>query len=124
MGLLIVLLRAQVDDEWYHCCTPEKGIGSFLEEMSGAVHNVSVDTCSHSVTEQILMINVCCIIAHRLPPVYVETSEDSQNESDEENVSIPNDPEDLVNSLEQHLLDSRKRRLEAERKVEELSEEN
>ncbi len=114
MCLLIVLLRAQAGDEWYHCCTPEKGIGSFLEEMSGAVHNVSVDTCSHSVTEQILMINVCCIIAHRLPPVYVETSEDSQNESDE----------DLVNSLEQHLLDSRKRRLEAERKVEELSEEN
>ncbi len=53
----LVLLRAQAGDEWYHCCTPEKSIGSFLEEMSGAVHNVSVD--SHSVTEQILMINVC-----------------------------------------------------------------
>ena len=67
---------------------------------------------------------MCCIIAHRSPPVYVETSEDSQNESDEENVSIPNDPEDMLNSLEQHFLDSRKRRLEAERKVEERSEEN
>ncbi len=110
--------RAQAGDEWYHCCTPEKGIGSFLGEMSGAVHNVSVD--SHALTD----INVCCIIAHRSPPVYIETSEDSQNESDEENVSIPSDPKDLVKSLEQHLLDSRKRRLEAERKVEELSEEN
>ncbi len=81
-------------------------------------------------------INVCCILAHRLPPastvrtdqpedpiVDVETTEDSSNESDEENVSVPSDPEDLVNSLEQHLLDSRKRRLEAERKVEEMSEE-
>ncbi len=56
------------------------------------------------------------------PIVDVETTEDSSNE---ENVSIPSDPEDLVNSLEQqHILDSRKRRLEAERKVEELSEEN
>ncbi len=83
-----------------------------------------------------------CIIAHRSLPVYqqnsastvrtdqpedpivdVQTTEDSSNESDEENVSIPSDPEDLVNSLEQHLLESRKRRLEAERKVEELSEE-
>ncbi|XP_064391666.1 uncharacterized protein LOC135339484 [Halichondria panicea] len=46
------------------------------------------------------------------------------NESDaESDASIPSDPEDLVNSLEQHLLDSRKRRLEAERKVEELTEE-
>ncbi|XP_064391671.1 uncharacterized protein LOC135339486 isoform X2 [Halichondria panicea] len=46
------------------------------------------------------------------------------NESDAEfDASIPSDPEDLVNSLEQHLLDSRKRRLEAERKVEELTEE-
>ena len=78
--------------------------------------------------------------AHRSPPVHqqnsaltvetdqpedpivdVETTEDCSNE---ENVSIPSDPEDLVNSLEQHLLDSRKRRLEAERKVEELSKEN
>ncbi|XP_064391690.1 uncharacterized protein LOC135339495 [Halichondria panicea] len=48
---------------------------------------------------------------------------DSSNDSDEETVSISSDPEDLVNSLEQHLLDSRKRRLEAERKVEELTEE-
>ncbi|XP_064391683.1 uncharacterized protein LOC135339490 isoform X2 [Halichondria panicea] len=46
------------------------------------------------------------------------------NESDaESDASIPSDPEDLVNSLEQHLLDSRKRRLEAERKVKELTEE-
>ncbi|XP_064391735.1 uncharacterized protein LOC135339529 isoform X2 [Halichondria panicea] len=53
-----------------------------------------------------------------------ETNEDSTDEDIEENVSIPSDPEDLLNSLEQHLLDSRKRRLEAERKVEELTEEN
>ncbi len=57
------------------------------------------------------------------PIVDVETAEDSPNESYEENVSIPSDPEDLLNSLEQHFLDSRKRRLEAERKVEELTEE-
>ncbi len=89
---------------------------------------------------------MCCIIAHRLPPVdqqnsassvetdqpevpiidieNFETNEDSTDEDIEENVSIPSDPEDLLNSLEQHLLDSRKRRLEAERKVEELTEEN
>ncbi|XP_064391696.1 uncharacterized protein LOC135339499 isoform X2 [Halichondria panicea] len=47
--------------------------------------------------------------------IYID---DSSNESDS------SDPEDLLNSLEQHLLDSRKRRLEAERKVEKLSEEN
>ncbi|XP_064391699.1 uncharacterized protein LOC135339501 [Halichondria panicea] len=52
----------------------------------------------------------------------VQMNEDSSNELDEQN--IPSDPEDLVNSLEQRLLDSRKRRLEAERKVEELTEEN
>ena len=80
---------------------------------------------------------MCCIIAHRSPPVgqqnsasIVETNQpedtiiDVQMESDaESDASIPSDPEDLVNSLEQHLLDSRKRRLEAERKVEELTEE-
>ncbi len=58
------------------------------------------------------------------PIVDVETTEESPDESDEENVSTPSDPEDLLNSLEEHLLDSRKRRLEAERKVEELSKEN
>ncbi len=82
-------------------------------------------------------------VAHRSPPVDqwnspstvetdqpedtivdVETNEDSTDEDIEGNVSIPIDPEDLLNSLEQHLLDSRKRRLEAERKVEELTEEN
>ena len=101
--------------------------------MSWAVHNVSN---AHQVTD----INVCCIIAHRSPPVdqqnSVSTVETDQpddtivdvqmnaNESDaESDASIPSDPEDLVNSLEQHLLDSRKRRLEAERKVEELTEE-
>ena len=73
-----------------------------------------------------------CLMAHRLPPVdqqnststvetdqpedTVDTYKDRSDESD-------SDPEDLVNSLEQHLLDSRKRRLEAERKVEELTEE-
>ncbi len=83
---------------------------------------------------------MCCIIAHRSPPVdqqnsasIVETDQPDDtivdvqmnvNESDaESDASIPSDPEDLVNSLEQHLLDSRKRRLEAERKVEELTEE-
>ncbi len=82
---------------------------------------------------------MCCIIAHRSPPVDQQNSasedetdqledsliyvNDSSNDSDEETVSISSDPEDLVNSLEQHLLDSRKRRLEAERKVEELTEE-
>ena len=83
---------------------------------------------------------MCCIIAHRSPPVdqqnsasIVETDQPEDtifdvqmngNESDaESDASIPSDPEDLVNSLEQHLLDSRKRRLEAERKVEELTEE-
>ncbi len=84
-----------------------------------------------------LQINMCCIIAHRSPPVgqqnsasIVETNQpedtiiDVQMESDaESDASIPSDPEDLVNSLEQHLLDSRKRILEAERKVEELTEE-
>ncbi len=58
------------------------------------------------------------------PIVDVETTEESPNVSDEEIVSTPSNPEDLLNSLEQHLLDSRKRRLEAEKKVEELSEEN
>ncbi len=62
MCLLIVLLRAQAGDEWYHCCTPEKGIGSFLEEMSGAVHNVSVD--SHALTEQILMCVASLLTDH------------------------------------------------------------
>ena len=83
---------------------------------------------------------MCCIIAHRSPPVdqqnsasIVETDQPDDtivdvqmnvNESDaESDASIPSDPEDLVNSLEQHLLDSRKRRLEAERKVKELTEE-
>ncbi|XP_064391728.1 uncharacterized protein LOC135339526 isoform X2 [Halichondria panicea] len=57
--------------------------------------------------------------------VDVETYyEESLNEDIEENVSIPSDPEDLLNSLEQHFLDSRKRMLEAERKVEELTKEN
>ncbi len=81
---------------------------------------------------------MCCIIAHRSPQqnsvstveidqpedtiIDVQMNEDSSNELDEQN--IPSDPEDLVNSLEQRLLDSRKRRLEAERKVEELTEEN
>ena len=86
---------------------------------------------------------MCCIIAHRSPPVDqrnspstvetnqpedtiidVETNEDSTDEDIEGKASIPIDPEDLLNSLEQHLLDSRKRSLEAERKVEELTEEN
>ncbi len=101
--------------------------------MPWPVHNVSN---AHQFTD----INVCCIIAHRSPPVdqqnsasIVETDQPEDtivdvqmnvNESDAEfDASIPSDPEDLVNSLEQHLLDSRKRRLEAERKVEELTEE-
>ncbi len=58
------------------------------------------------------------------PIVDVETTEESPNVSDEEIISTPSNPEYLLNSLEQHLLDSRKRRLEAEKKVEELSEEN
>ncbi len=52
----------------------------------------------------------------KYPIVDIETTEYCSNE---ENVSIPSDPEDMLDQL----LDSRKRRLEAERKVEELSEE-
>ena len=101
--------------------------------MSWPVHNVSN---AHQFTDT----NVCCIIAHRSPPVdqqnsvsIVETDQPDDtiadvqtnaNESDaESDASITSDPEDLVNTLEQHLLDSRKRRLEAERKVEELTKE-
>ncbi len=101
--------------------------------MPWAVHNVSN-------AYQFKDINVCCIIAHRSPAVdqqnsasIVETDQPEDtivdvqmnaSESDaESDASITSDPEDLVNSLEQHLLDSRKRRLEAERKVEELTKE-
>ncbi len=90
-----------------------------------------------------ISLQILMCVAHRSPPVDqqnsastvetdqpedpivdVETNEDSTDEDIEGNASIPSDPEDLLNSLEQHLLDSRKRRLEAERKVEELTEEN
>ncbi len=64
--------RGQGCCEWYHCCTPEKGIGSFLGEMSGAVHNVSVD--SRVTLIRLTDINVCCIIAHRSPPVDQQNS--------------------------------------------------
>ncbi len=37
----LCVFRAQGHHEWYHCWTPEKSIGSFLGEMSWAVHNVS-----------------------------------------------------------------------------------
>ena len=52
---------------WYHCCKPEKDFGNFLWEMSWAVHSVSN---AHQVTD----INVCCIIAHRSPPVDQQNS--------------------------------------------------
>ncbi len=59
----IYFFRANGYREWYHYRTPEKGFGSFLGEMPGAVYNVSVD--SHALTD----IYLCCIIAHRSPPV-------------------------------------------------------
>ncbi|XP_064391676.1 uncharacterized protein LOC135339487 isoform X2 [Halichondria panicea] len=67
--------------------------------------------------------NVVSEVETDQPEDFLIYGDESSNASDEENASIPSDPEDLVNSLEQHLLDSRKRRLEAERKVEELTEE-
>ena len=39
--ILLIFFRAQGYHQWYHYCTPEKGFGSFLGEMPGAVHNVS-----------------------------------------------------------------------------------
>ena len=63
----------------YHCCKPEKDFGSFLWEMSWAVHNVSN---AHQVTD----INVCCIIAHRLSPV------DQQNSASAFETDQPEDP--------------------------------
>ncbi len=45
------------------------------------------------------------------PIADIETNEESP-ESDEKDFSIPSDPKDLLNSLELHLLDSRKRRVE------------
>ena len=101
--------------------------------MSGAVHNVSVDSQALTLSDingileslltdhlQLMKKSLLKLTNQKTPIVDVETTEESSNESDEENVSIPSD---VLNSLEQHLLDSRKRRLEAERKVEELSEE-
>ena len=33
MSLCVSFFRAKGDVKWYHSCTPEKGIGSFLGEM-------------------------------------------------------------------------------------------
>ena len=42
LHVIVCVFRVQgCRHEWYHYSTPEKGIGSFLGEMSGAVHNVS-----------------------------------------------------------------------------------
>ncbi len=83
-----------------------------------------------------ISLQILLCVAHRSPPVdqqnsasTVETDQpehpivDVQMNANESDASITSDPEDLLNSLEQHLLDSRKRRLEAEKKVEELTEE-
>ncbi len=75
----VVFCSAQGCHKWYHCCTPKKDFGSFLGEMSRAVHNVSN-------AHQFTYINVCCIIAHRSPPV------DQQNSASIVETDQPEDP--------------------------------
>ncbi|XP_064391662.1 uncharacterized protein LOC135339482 isoform X3 [Halichondria panicea] len=77
-------------------------------------------TISPAVDQQ----NSASIVETDQPEDTIVDVQMNASESDaESDASITSDPEDLVNSLEQHLLDSRKRRLEAERKVEELTKE-
>ncbi len=86
------ILRVQGHREWYHYCTTEKDYGSFLGEMSGAVYNVRLD--SHTLTD----INVCCIIAHRSPPVDQQNSASTVETNQSEVVLPSSDVEDYSES--------------------------
>ncbi|XP_064391678.1 uncharacterized protein LOC135339488 isoform X2 [Halichondria panicea] len=91
-----------------------KALSAFLEKCPDQY------TISPPVDQQ----NSVSIVETDQPDDTIADVQTNANESDaESDASITSDPEDLVNTLEQHLLDSRKRRLEAERKVEELTKE-
>ncbi len=82
MHVILCVFRTRGHHEWCHCSTAENRFGSFLGEMSWAVHNVSVDSHAYGSVRHYLHLHR----VHRSPPV------DQQNSSTTVDTDQPEDP--------------------------------